>query len=201
MHTLGLCDPRAAPAPPDLALTLAPSTLQAAVEQRTGMIVEQQRLIFGGRELDGTKSLEELNVHPKEAGLLPPIIPLLPPELPPPLTCLSHTKPTCALTLRCRRCCTYSPNKRMCVENGPPLVRAPVDAAATKRCPLPQHAVHACQASATPCAGKTPSHHTLYGERTPRGDVRQDVWLVADGDCSGRVHTPWKTRRGMWSTR
>jgi len=39
------------------------------------MAVGDQRLIFGGRELDGSKTLEELNVHPKEvktAHLPPP---------------------------------------------------------------------------------------------------------------------------------
>jgi len=51
------------------------SAIQQAVEQRTGMPVHEQRLIFGGRELDGNKTLEELNVHPKEVLHLLPRLP------------------------------------------------------------------------------------------------------------------------------
>jgi len=49
--------------------------IQAAVECRTGIPVADQRLIFGGRELDGSKTLEELNVHPKEVLHLLPRLP------------------------------------------------------------------------------------------------------------------------------
>jgi len=51
------------------------SEIQDAVECRTGMRVEDQRLIFGGRELDPSKTLEELNVHPKEVLHLLPRLP------------------------------------------------------------------------------------------------------------------------------
>ena len=49
-----------------MTLKLPLGCMQDAVEMRTGVAVAEQRLIFGGRELTGSKTLEELNVHPKE---------------------------------------------------------------------------------------------------------------------------------------
>merc|ERR1711939_456099 len=48
------------------------SDIQLVIESRTGVPVDNQRVIFGGRELDPTKTLEELNVHPKEMVYLLP---------------------------------------------------------------------------------------------------------------------------------
>jgi len=46
--------------------------IQEVVAQRTTIPIERQRLIFGGRELNPEKTLEELNVHPKEVLQLLP---------------------------------------------------------------------------------------------------------------------------------
>merc|ERR1711998_538385 len=51
------------------------SDIQIAIEQRASVPVASQRLIFGGRELDPTKTLEELNIHPKEVLYLLPRLP------------------------------------------------------------------------------------------------------------------------------
>jgi len=51
------------------------SDIQVVIEARTGVAVAEQRLIFGGRELDASKTLEELNIHPKEMLYLLPRLP------------------------------------------------------------------------------------------------------------------------------
>merc|ERR1719478_1416315 len=59
-----------------IGMSLAADTLiaeiQSQIEIRLEVPVASQRLIFGGRELDPNKTLEELNIHIKEVLYLLP---------------------------------------------------------------------------------------------------------------------------------